>query len=146
MPKVKRGDDSSDKENKPSSVEKLPFIKHKEQTKECQKQSEEKPPSPKEKRNRSSRKKRFVKRLPNGARVKKTIPDVPVPIAPPKEDSNNNVSLTSNYAEKKLTPEAAILRITGGVELVPLLARRRRVGARTLHSSDVTRLPEDNCQ
>lgn len=51
-----------------------------------------------------------------------------------------------NGIQKKPTPEAAILRITGGIEIVPLLARRRRVGARTLHSSDVTRLPEQPCQ
>lgn len=49
-------------------------------------------------------------------------------------------------SDKKPTPEENILRVTGGIELVPLLARRRRVGARTLPSSDVTRPPEQSCQ
>ncbi|CAF4767276.1 unnamed protein product [Pieris macdunnoughi] len=69
------------------------------------------------------KKKKLVKRLPNVDRL------------PRAEDKN-----------VKLTPEETILRLTGGIELVPLLARRRRVGARTLPSSDVTRPPEEKCQ
>lgn len=70
----------------------------------------------------------------------------------PSEDSDEGVienvqnTDSANVGEKKPTPEATILRVTGGVELVPLLARRRRVGARTLHSSDVTRPPDQYCQ
>ncbi|XP_050667742.1 uncharacterized protein LOC126967326 [Leptidea sinapis] len=79
-----------------------------------------------------SKKQKFVKRLSNGERLIKKFP----------EEINSN---GENLDEKKLTPEATILRLTGGVELVPLLARRRRVGARTLPSSDVTRPPEQSC-
>lgn len=90
---------------------------------------------------RSPVKNKFVKRLSNGDRVQKIIPS---------EDSDEGVidvqKESANLGEKKPTPEATILRVTGGVELVPLLARRRRVGARTLPSSDVTRPPDQYCQ
>ncbi|CAH0605405.1 unnamed protein product [Chrysodeixis includens] len=84
---------------------------------------------------RSPKKTRFVKRLSNGDKVTKLILD----------DSFDREEAL-HEAEKKPTPETAILHVTGGVELVPLLARRRRVGARTLPSSDVTRPPDQSCQ
>ncbi|CAH2071174.1 unnamed protein product, partial [Iphiclides podalirius] len=83
----------------------------------------------------SRRKDKFVKRLGNGELVVKTIID----------DGVDNTDV-ANSIENKQTPEGAILRLTGGIELVPLLARRRRVGARTLPSSDVTRPPQQSCQ
>lgn len=78
-------------------------------------------------------------RMPNGENVRCIVPDDYYNNCPSMEN-------VTNYKEKQPTPEAAILSVTGGVELVPLLARRRRVGARTLPSSDVTRPPEDSCQ
>lgn len=87
---------------------------------------------------RSSKKLKFIKRLSNGERLKR--------IYPADDDSHNERHDGEISNDKKLTPEGAILRLTGGVELVPLLARRRRVGARTLPSSDVTRPPEQPCQ
>ncbi|XP_049870306.1 uncharacterized protein LOC126369784 [Pectinophora gossypiella] len=159
LPKVKRVDDSredelADKENiKPSGVEKLPDIKAgspKPNSPEVsRKHSGEKKEAPKEvngigngangKSKRSPKKSKFVKRLSNGERVKRSIPD---------EDIESVVidNGNGNMLEKKPTPEATILRLTGGIELVPLLARRRRVGARTLPSSDVTRPPDQSCQ
>lgn len=77
---------------------------------------------------------------------KTTNSDKIMPKIPDGIDSNINIDNKDNSYEKKPTPEAKILRLTGGVELVPLLARRRRVGARTLPSSDVTRPPEQACQ
>lgn len=147
LPKVKGDDDFSEdihsKENaKPPNVEKLPNIRH-----------TERPKSPEQRRfsldvkvkhevsyggngegRRSPKKTKFVKRLTNGDKVTKLIID-------DSYDSGEAV-----VAEKKPTPETAILRVTGGVELVPLLARRRRVGARTLPSSDVTRQADQSCQ
>lgn len=80
-----------------------------------------------------SHRKGVVKRLVNGRRDTKSIVD--------------HIDNTANGAiEKKPTPEGTIQRLTGGIELVPLLARGRRVGARTLPSSDVTRPPEQTCQ
>ncbi|XP_062526061.1 uncharacterized protein LOC101745757 [Bombyx mori] len=87
---------------------------------------------------RSSKKLKFIKRLSNGERLKRIFPG--------DDDSHNESHDGEISNDKKLTPEGAILRLTGGVELVPLLARRRRVGARTLPSSDVTRPPEQPCQ
>lgn len=145
MPKVKREDDTSDKENKPSDVDKLPSINHQE-SKESNKASDDKKTSPVKKVRRSPNTKKFVKRLPNGDRVRKMVPEVPLPRNIAAEDGNNNVAVCSDCMKESLTPEGAILRITGGVELVPLLARRRRVGARTLPSCDVTRPPEDTCR
>lgn len=160
MPKVKRDDDSSaditpDKENiKPSNVEKLPNI---EQTNSASKEqrrklSGEKNEAPKEVQNKdngknkrsTTKKGRFVKRLSNGERLKRMVPDEE--IEKPVLTTVNNGDTETLGGEKKLTPETTILRLTGGIELVPLLARRRRVGARTLPSSDVTRPPEQSCE
>lgn len=172
LPQVKRDDDtreqeSPDKENvKPSNIDKLPDIKQSNGTvgsaehKQSNVQKEVRKEVPKEivrnveivratngkkeKRTRSPKKKKFVKRLSNGDRFQKMISS--------SDDSDNGVPIAIrnrealNGEEKKPTPEAAILRVTGGVELVPLLARRRRVGARTLPSSDVTRPPDQYCQ
>ncbi|CAK1546150.1 unnamed protein product [Leptosia nina] len=77
-------------------------------------------------------KNKFIKRLPHGDRFRRPVP--------------GDMDRRDSGVEKKLTPDETILRLTGGIELVPLLARRRRVGARTLPSSDVTRLPEETCQ
>ncbi|XP_041970492.1 uncharacterized protein LOC121726913 [Aricia agestis] len=123
LPEVKRVDDQdkSDKENQKPSVDKLPDI-HKYANKKNDAEELIRIYSKK-----SPKKGKFVKRLSNGERVRKSVPD---------EESG----------EKKLTPEEAILHLTGGIELVPLLARRRRVGARTLPSSDVTRPPDQLCQ
>lgn len=94
----------------------------------------------KTKQTRSPKKTHFdFRKLPNGENIRCIVPDDYYNNCPNMED-------VTNYKEKKPTPEAAILSVTGGVELVPLLARRRRVGARTLPSSDVTRPPEDSCQ
>ncbi|CAG9795069.1 unnamed protein product [Diatraea saccharalis] len=154
LPQVKRDDDAREpidpeKENtSPNNVEKLPAIKQSnnvkgnsaEQYKSDDKDTEEVKGNGKGKR--SPKKNKFVKRLSNGDRVPKVVPD---------DDWNGDGVILqngdiSNGKEKKLTPEANILRVTGGIELVPLLARRRRVGARTLPSSDVTRPPEQQCQ
>lgn len=97
-------------------------------------------PSYKTKQRRSPKKSHFdFRKLPNGEDIRCIVPDDYYNNCPNMED-------VTNYKEKKPTPEAAILSVTGGIELVPLLARRRRVGARTLPSSDVTRPPEDSCQ
>ncbi|XP_045494241.1 uncharacterized protein LOC123693274 [Colias croceus] len=144
LPDVKRADDYSnlvalEKENVVPHREKLPQInKHSIKSKNCS--SDEKRQVEREKEliqcygkngrtKQNSSKQKFVKRLSNGERVEKRIEDI--------GDSLN---------DKKLTPEETILRVTGGIELVPLLARRRRVGARTLPSSDVTRPPHESCQ
>ncbi|XP_045765676.1 uncharacterized protein LOC123867612 [Maniola jurtina] len=145
LPKVKTADDESkhdvnNKENvKPSSVEKLPDI-GKQTSPEVSPEGRRKSDESKEvkpvkngKTKRSPKKNVFVKRLSNGERVRKTLPD-------------DEVDNGDACGEKKPTPEATILRLTGGIELVPLLARRRRVGARTLPSSDVTRPPEQSCE
>ncbi|KAI5646536.1 hypothetical protein NE865_01469 [Phthorimaea operculella] len=160
LPQVKRVDDakedSSDKENvKPSNVEKLPEIKQATSPKEsnqevCRKVSaENKEPQKSENKNKTKKppkKSKFVKRLSNGERVQRIVPE-----DDSSEDINNNkcdngASVNGNGLEKKLTPEATILRVTGGIELVPLLARRRRIGARTLPSTDVTRPSDEHCQ
>ncbi|XP_035439142.2 uncharacterized protein LOC118268672 isoform X1 [Spodoptera frugiperda] len=149
LPKVKGDDDfredTPNKENvRPHNVDKLPNIKY---------GSSPQRKSPDQRRfsldvkvkheisyggnpedRRSPKKTRFVKRLSNGDKVTKLIID-------DSYDSGDAMAV-----EKKPTPEAAILRVTGGVELVPLLARRRRVGARTLPSSDVTRPADQSCQ
>lgn len=158
LPQVKRDDDTreqrgrdvADKENiKPSNVEKLPDIKQSKGSSPERKKSvvekevKETNSNGKGRGKRSPKKGKFVKRLSNGDRVQKIVPS---------EDSDEGVienvqnTDSANVGEKKPTPEATILRVTGGVELVPLLARRRRVGARTLHSSDVTRPPDQYCQ
>lgn len=153
LPKVKREDgskedDSNDKENeKPSNIEKLPDIKHSNSPKGSPKKNrhskhtgDKKEVTVKEgnanngKGKRSPKKNKFVKRLSNGDRIQRTVP----------EDYYENGLL--NNDDKQMTPEETILRLTGGVELVPLLSRRRRVGARTLPSSDVTRPPDESCQ
>ncbi|CAH0702921.1 unnamed protein product [Spodoptera exigua] len=149
LPKVKGDDDfredTPNKENvRPHDVEKLPNIKY---------GASSQRKSPEQRRfsldvkvkheisyggngedRRSPKKTRFVKRLSNGDKVTKLIID-------DSYDGGDEM-----VVEKKPTPEAAILRVTGGVELVPLLARRRRVGARTLPSSDVTRPADQSCQ
>lgn len=84
---------------------------------------------------RSPRKEKNVKHLVNCERLVKQTTNDPI-------ESSDIIDMM----EEKLTPEGTILRLTGGIELVPLLARRRRVGARTLPSSDVTRPPEQSCQ
>lgn len=151
LPKVK-GDDDYREDNMPNKenvklqhVEKLPNIKH-------TGSPQTKPPEPRRfsldvkvrhevsygsngESRRSPKKTRFVKRLSNGDKVTKLILD-------DSYDSGDAVVVP----EKKPTPETAILHVTGGVELVPLLARRRRVGARTLPSSDVTRQADQLCQ
>ncbi|XP_028175461.1 uncharacterized protein LOC114363829 [Ostrinia furnacalis] len=158
LPQVKRDDDarelqerdSAEKENtKPSNIEKLPEIKHSKSGSPehkkivVEKEVKEVPSNVKTRGKRSPKKNKFVKRLSNGDRVQKFVPS---------EDSDEYVVDRGqnvepvNVGEKKPTPEATILRVTGGVELVPLLARRRRVGARTLPSSDVTRPPDQYCQ
>ncbi|XP_046963316.1 uncharacterized protein LOC124532457 [Vanessa cardui] len=151
LPKVKTVDDcpnedeTPNKENiKPSSVEKLPDIPGKQLSPSNNDCTDEKFKSgDKEikytsnkngRQKRNQNKSKFVKRLSNGERVTRRIPD---------DDEDNR---ESNVVNKKLTPEATILRVTGGIELVPLLARRRRVGARTLPSSDVTRPPDQPCE
>lgn len=159
MPKVKRDDDSSDditpdKENiKPSTIGKLPDIEQTNSATKEQKRklSGEKKETPKEvqhkdngKNKRSTNKKgKFVKRLFNGERLKRIVSDEEIEKPLLATVSNGD---TTTIGEKKLTPETTILRLTGGIELVPLLARRRRVGARTLPSSDVTRPPEQSCE
>nr|XP_021188962.2 uncharacterized protein LOC110375234 [Helicoverpa armigera] len=152
LPKVKGDDDleedTPEKENvKPSNVEKLPTIKYAVNS-NVQKQAQEPRRFSLDVKvkheivyggdgevRRSPKKTKFVKRLSNGDKVTKLIID-------DSYESEEAVAVT----EKKLTPENAILRVTGGVELVPLLARRRRVGARTLPSSDVTRQADQSCQ
>lgn len=159
MPKVKRDDDSNDditqdKENiKPSSVEKLPDIEQTNSASKEQKRklSGEKKEAPKvvqlkdngKNKKRATKKGNFVKRLSNGERLKRIVPDEE--IEKPVLTTVNNGD-TATIGDKKLTPETTIFRLTGGIELVPLLARRRRVGARTLPSSDVTRPPEQACE
>lgn len=142
LPKVKATDDEpesskqagNNKENvKPSTVEKLPAI-GKQSNPERRRQSNESKDTNhgrNGKAKRSPKKNMFVKRLSNGERVTRTLPDEEGDIGD---------------GEKKLTPETTLLRWTGGIELVPLLARKRRVGARTLHSSDVTRPPDQSCE
>ncbi|CAH2991787.1 unnamed protein product [Chilo suppressalis] len=153
LPKVKRDDDTkeqieADKENeKPCNTDKLPDIKQTKIVNESSPENKSDEKLTKEangngKGKRSPKKSKFVKRLSNGDRVQKVVPD-------DNWDAGSAIRQegdTSKGAEKKLTPEANILRVTGGIELVPLLARRRRVGARTLPSSDVTRTPEQQCQ
>ncbi|KAM3967253.1 uncharacterized protein ACR2FA_011595 [Aphomia sociella] len=159
LPQVKRDDDL--KENVPpesvnvksSSIEKLPDINHpnngnvhngedkeNKNHKEVTKVNGANGKVKNSKGKRSPTKNKFVKRLSNGDRVTRIVPDEDIDNRPPK-----NGEIT-NSLEKKPTPEATILKLTGGVELVPLFARRRRVGARTLPSSDVTRPPEQCCQ
>lgn len=149
LPKVQGEDDAREipqnKENiKPTRVEKLPDINY---VSSPQRRSPERRRYSIEVKikkegsfyngevRRSPKKTRFVKRLSNGDKVTKLILD----------DSFDREEAL-HEAEKKPTPETAILHVTGGVELVPLLARRRRVGARTLPSSDVTRPPDQSCQ
>lgn len=108
------------------------------------KELDKEPNGKKEKGKRNPKKKKFVKRLSNGDRIPKRISSSDESDNGPLRAIRDGESL--NVGEKKPTPEAAILRMTGGVELVPLLARRRRVGARTLPSSDVTRPPDQHCQ
>ncbi|XP_068631436.1 uncharacterized protein [Battus philenor] len=141
LPEIKGDDDLknqevSDKENnKTIRMEKLPnivnhsnlYINSKDDSFGHYPRGEVKSKSPK--------KSKVVKRQCNEERVPKTGID----------ENVHDVDL-SNVIDKKLTPEGSILRLTGGVELVPLLARRRRIGARTLPSSDVTRPPEQACQ
>lgn len=138
LPAVKKADDIREKENeKPSSVQKLPDINNKSSSdeeapkvkfKETDKKTDSKD---KVKVKNSVRKtEKIVKRLSNGEKLSRILPVL------------NN----SSQEEGQTTPEGGILRLTGGIELVPLLARRRRVGPRTLPSSDVTRPPEFNCE
>ncbi|CAG9559678.1 unnamed protein product [Danaus chrysippus] len=136
LPKVKTADDDlkndevANKENiKPSSVSHLPDIRKQSNTDDgrCNYVNKKDVREIYGTEATRNQKPKFVKRLSNGDRVKRSL------------DSDN-------VDEKKLTPEEAILRVTGGIELVPLLARRRRVGARTLPSSDVTRPPEQSCE
>ncbi|XP_050343390.1 uncharacterized protein LOC126768949 [Nymphalis io] len=151
LPKVKTVDDCTkedeitNKENiKHSSVEKLPDIPGKQSSLDRDDCTDAKFKSGgKEhiyisnkngRQKRRSNKSKFVKRLSNGDRVIRRISD--------NEERNRE----SNSVDKKLTPEATILHATGGIELVPLLARSRRVGARTLPSSDVTRPQEQSCE
>ncbi|XP_072939853.1 uncharacterized protein [Epargyreus clarus] len=148
LPKVKIDDDPPeeyiDKENVKPSNEKLPQISAHPNTPKGKSGKQNKIDNEvdnvtsrngnKGKKKCNSKKSKFVKRLPNGERVTLVL----------DEDVNNSDG--NKVREKKLTPEETILRLTGGVELVPLLARRRQVGARTLPSSDVTRPPEQSCQ
>ncbi|KPI91291.1 hypothetical protein RR46_14795 [Papilio xuthus] len=140
LPVVKRDDDlkdrGSDGQNKSSTIEKLPDISNQSSPninidagKVCD--------SPLKESNgpyngNKTHRKGKVKRLCNGRRDTKSIVD--------------DIDNAANAIEKKPTPEGTIQRMTGGIELVPLLARGRRVGARTLPSSDVTRPPEQTCQ
>ncbi|CAK1598903.1 unnamed protein product [Parnassius mnemosyne] len=153
LPKVKRDDDLKDhnlvnKENtKSSSVEKLPEItKQINPNISCRDKGkisgsddvlrESNDTNMKNgKSKKSPRKTQSVKRLCNGEQLTKL-----------NMDDQAITTSSNNTIETKLTPEGTILRLTGGIELVPLLARRRRTGARTLHSSDVTRPPEQSCQ
>lgn len=163
LPHVKRDDDSKEnfpeKEDIPlSNVDKLPDIKTSngtngnnsaEKLKNNDREAHEhsatngngsKNSNGNHRGKRSPTKNKFVKRLSNGDRVKRVLPD---------DDYETPAMINGdggNGLEKKPTPESTIFRLTGGVELVPLLARRRRVGARTLPSSDVTRPPEQCCQ
>ncbi|XP_047984384.1 uncharacterized protein LOC125224909 [Leguminivora glycinivorella] len=159
LPNVKKDDDKDrntpDKENKPQSELKLPDIKHTNspKSKNQQAQKEESTQTNGIAANHQvvkqdnhvttgknkPKKKKFVKRLSNGEKIDRTLPE-----DEHVDKIENKQSVTTG--EQKLTPEETILRVTGGIELVPILARRRRVGARTLPSSDVTRPPEDMCQ
>ncbi|XP_059046028.1 uncharacterized protein LOC131841725 [Achroia grisella] len=160
LPQVKRDDDlkennPSETENiKSSSVDKLPDINHTNnangQTKEVKEKKSDnaltkvngstgKSTNGNHKGKRSPTKK-IVKRLSNGDRVVRSVPAEDVETKPTKNAESIHI------LEKKPTPEETILKLTGGIELVPLFARRRRVGARTLPSSDVTRPPEQYCQ
>ncbi|XP_048479072.1 uncharacterized protein LOC119690439 [Plutella xylostella] len=138
LPPVKRDDDCGP-QNQLAAYEKLPQIGEKENCqKEARKVTIEAEKGSGKRRKKSAKKKRFIKRLPNGERLHKDIPqDPPPPAAAPAPPAAD---------EKQLTPETVILRATGGVELVPLLARRRHAGAGTLHSSDVTRPPDQDCE
>ncbi|KAI8424343.1 hypothetical protein MSG28_002883 [Choristoneura fumiferana] len=159
LPNVKRDDDSkekytSDKETMKSNDVKLPDIKQTNSPKtKCQEEHRKEPNKTSngkelkedgsativKEKVKSNKKKKFVKRLSNGEKIKRLVPE-----DDDKEDGNKG---SGNVRDgNQLTPEERILRMTGGVELVPLLARRRRVGARTLHSSDVTRPPDQLCQ
>ncbi|XP_061710780.1 histone-lysine N-methyltransferase, H3 lysine-79 specific isoform X2 [Cydia pomonella] len=158
LPNVKRDDDTKDrntpdKENKSQSELKLPDINHtnspKSKNQEVQKEESTQTSNGQVVKKDDGvstvtskdklKKKKFVKRLPNGEKINRTLPEEEHVEKIEKENA-------TDVGEKKLTPEETILRATGGIELVPILARRRRVGARTLHSSDVTRPPEDMCQ
>ncbi|CAH0725190.1 unnamed protein product, partial [Brenthis ino] len=141
LPKVKTADDESkdvvNKENvNHSNIDKLPEISKNSKgnigAEEKRKNCDNSTKCNCGKTKKSPKNSKFIKRLSNGERVKRFVND--------EEDNVNGI------IEKKLTPEATILRLTGGIELVPLLARRRRIGARTLHSSDVTRTPQQSCQ
>ncbi|KAL4716598.1 hypothetical protein ACJJTC_008233 [Scirpophaga incertulas] len=150
LPKVKKDDDGinleCEKENvKASHVDKLPNIKPTNNANGRAEEANDKKEFTNEVKDiyncdkgKSNAKSKFVKRLSNGDRVEKVVPD---DLDAACKAHNGCLSL-----EKKPTPETAILRVTGGVELVPLLARRRRIGARTLPSSDVTRPPDQYCQ
>ncbi|XP_030028210.2 uncharacterized protein LOC115445868, partial [Manduca sexta] len=147
LPKVKRDDDTygetPDKENiKPSLIDKLPHISYNDSPtgsgRDRRREMDEKVKAiygTNRKYKRSPKKKKFIKRLSNGDKVSRVC-----------LDEYDNYIEGDVVTQKKLTPEANILRVTGGIELVPLLARRRRVGARTLPSSDVTRPPDQPCQ
>lgn len=140
LPLVKKEDDTSTKENvKPSSVEKLPDINNKSSSDaeyvDNNKRNGSNGESNNSKEKRRKKRSKTVKRLSNGERLTRIVPTV-----------EQNYDELANLMDKKTTPEEAILRVTGGVELVPLLARRRRVGARTLPSSDVTRPQDQDCQ
>ncbi|GBP35920.1 hypothetical protein EVAR_23169_1 [Eumeta japonica] len=145
LPQVKRDEDSPDKElkrlDKSSSVEKLPAISPNSgsSTSDNTRSRESSGDKPKRNGRTKPQKKKIVKRLSSGVVTKIVADDHHA-----GGDAERNGPNDSNGLQ--CTPEAAILRITGGVELVPLLARRRRVGARTLPSSDVTRPPEQPCQ
>lgn len=157
LPIVKRDDDSKekstpDKETMKSSEVKLPDIKqtNSPKTKSQEERREESNSNGKEVKEdgsvttvkekvKSNKKKKFVKRLSNGEKIKRLVPE-----EDNVEDGNKG---SENVRDgNQLTPEERILSVTGGIELVPLLARRRRVGARTLPSSDVTRPPDQLCQ
>lgn len=143
LPKVKTVDDEpkdeiANKENiKRSNIEKLPEIRksssadNSEEIKQSCNGKDYYRGNKNQAKVKNSKKNKFVKRLSNGT-VKRVV--------------SEEVTNVDGSGENKLTPETTILRLTGGIELVPLLARRRRIGARTLPSSDVTRPPEQSCQ
>lgn len=147
MPKVKRDDDSfeedlHDKENKSANPGKLPEIgPNSGSARPRSNRNEEvaaKTVNYQIKGKRSPKKTKFVKRLADSEETRLVYPQDLYDLG--------TQAVECDYRGDKVIPEDSMLRLTGGVELVPLLARRRRVGARTLPSSDVTRPPEQNCQ
>ncbi|KOB64338.1 Uncharacterized protein OBRU01_24410, partial [Operophtera brumata] len=92
------------------------------------------------KQKRSPKKTHFdFRKLPNGDDIRCIVRDDYYNNCPNMED-------VTNYKEKKPTPEAAILGVTGGVELVPLLARRRRMARKARRRTPENIKAPDECE